>query len=286
MKPHILSLCSACLVAMILAGCNAPEPQPVAATDNAAPAPASPPAEPARAFGRGLHLVPGLGPLSLTASGQKFSGNLTYGNATPFEGIKEAKVDISAFGGDGKKVAGPMPVSLDKGEDLTVFVTGVPGDVALIPYKPKNYGSAPGKAKVAFIHAAKALPRMDVKIDGKSFRRNVKYGVATTYMTLAPGRHVMQVEYDKSLPPTVIEVEQPTILTEDEVGNVVAVEQPTPMQTVIPRAAIVSLKQEMDLMPGKVYELVAFHDEKKLPKLRLLEDRFVDTLSKAKPAEQ
>jgi len=273
---------------IVLGGCtaNAPQEAPQTATQVTAPAaaPANLPAEPARAYARGLHVVPGLGPLSLTANGVKFATGLTYGNATPFAGLKEAKVKIEAFGGDGKKVAGPMPVTLDKGEDLTVFVTGVPGDVALLPFKPKNHGPQAGKSKVAFVHAAKALPAMDVKIDGKSFRHGIKYGIATVYTVLSPGRHLMQVEYDKSLPPTVIEVEQPTIITEDEVGNVVAVEQPTPIQTVIPRAAIVTLKQEMDLMADKVYSVVVFHDEKKLPKLRLLEDKFADELAQAKPA--
>lgn len=278
--------------ALTVAGCNSNTPQnnetasaPEAATTNTT---ANAPAEPARAFGRGLHLVPGMGPISLVSSGQKFAGNLTYGNATPFEGIKEEKVKIEAYGGDGKSVAGPMPLTLDSGEDFTVLVTGLPGDVELMPFKHKNHGPQAGKAKVAFAHAAKVLPRVDVTIDGKPFRRDVKYGINTDYTVLPPGRHTMQVSYDKSLAPlvVVVQVEQPTVITEDTSGNVVSVEQPTPVQTVIPRKGIVTLTQDLDLIAGKVYSVAIFNDEKKLPKMRLLEDKFVPTLSTAKPAEQ
>ena len=277
--------------ACLLAGCNAPTQtttqtattQTASQTENASP---NAPGEPARAFARGLHLVPGMGLLSLTASGQKFSANLSYGNATPFEGIKEQKVEVKAFGADGKQVGGTVPIELDDGEDVTILVTGVPGDVSLLPFKHENHGVAAGKAKVAFVHAAKALPGVDVKVDGKSFRKNVKYRIATDYETFAPGRHVMQVSYDKSLAPVEVQIEQPTVITQDTEGNVLAVEQPTPVTKKIAREGILTLTQEMDLQAGKVYSVAVFHDEKRLPKLRLLEDKFVPTLSRAKPAEQ
>ena len=289
MKPFLpLGLFAACL----LAGCNNTATQTgtqtattetTTTTENAAP---NAPSEPARAWARGLHLVPGMGPLSLTADGQKFAANLSYGNATPFEGIKQQRVRVQAFGADGKSVAGPMPIELDDGEDLTILVTGVPGDVSLLPFEHKNHGATPGKAKVAFVHAAKALPAVDVKVDGKSFRKNVKYRIATDYETFPPGRHVMQVSYDKSLAPVEVQIEHPTVITQDTEGNVLAVEQPTPVTKKIAREGVLTLTQEMDLQAGKVYSVAVFHDEKRLPKLRLLEDKFVPTLSRAKPAEQ
>jgi hypothetical protein len=299
------------ITALAISGCqkvaqdvaqNVVEKLPASNASNAASVATTRPSEPVRAFARGLHLVPGLGPLSLTATrarssspasnptGQTFSKGLTFGNATPYEGIKEAagqgtKLQIQAYGSDGKKVVGPMPITLDPGEDLTVFVTGFPGDVELLPFKPKNYGTERGKAKVAFIHAGKALPKVDVSLDGKVIRDAAKFGIATRYHVLTPGRHFMEVQYDKSLPPTVIEVEQPTIITQDEMGNVVDVTQPPPSKTVVPRKTLVTLNQEMDLAPGKVYEVILFHGVNKVPQLRLLEDRFADELIKAKPAE-
>ena len=284
------------VVAQVMAGCgqNGQSTLPVAGNTATEEAAATRPAEPVRGFARGVHLVPGLGPISLRSGEQAFAANLTYGNAAPYEGIKEATkgnpaqgttLQVEAVGGDGKKVAGPMPVSLEPGEELTVFVTGVPGDVALLPFKPKNFGAERGQAKVAFIHAAKALPAVAVRIDGKSFRRSAKFGAATGYTVQAPGRHLMEVEYDKSLPPTVVKVEQPTVIIQDELGNVLDVTQPPPATTVVPRKTLVTLKQEMDLMADKVYEVVLFHGPNKLPQLRLLEDRFANELVKAKPAE-
>jgi hypothetical protein len=285
-----LSFFAVCL----LAGCDNTTTQTTTQTattettteNTVSTAPSDAPSEPARAFARGLHLVPGMGAVSLTANGQKFAANLSYGNATPFEGIKEQKVEIKAFGADGKQVGGTVPVDLDDGEDITILLTGVPGDVSLLPFEHKNHGVATGKAKIAFVHAAKALPGVDVKVDGKSFRKNVKYRVATDYETFAPGRHVMQVSYDKSLAPVEVQIEQPTVITQDTEGNVLAVEQPTPITQKVAREGILTLTEEMDLQPGKVYSVAVFHDEKRLPKLRLLEDKFVPTLSRAKPAER
>jgi hypothetical protein len=247
------------------------------------------PSEPVRGFARGVHLVPGLGPIALRSGQQTFANGVSFGIAAPYEGIKEVAksttLNIEAVEAGNVKVAGPMAVKLEPGEDLTVFATGVPGDVALLPFKPRNFGVQRGQAKVAFIHAAKALPAVEIRVDGKRFRRSVKYGVASSYTVLAPGRHLMEIAYDKSLPPTVVQVEQPTVITQDEMGNVLDVKQPPPTTTVIPQKAMVTLKQEMDLMANKVYEVVLFHGPNKVPHLRLLEDRFADDLAKSKPAE-
>lgn len=270
-------------VPFIFAGCQPAAPPP----NNAAPAPASTskPAEPVRGYVRALHLVPGLGPLSITANEAKVATGLTYGNGAPFVGVHDERVKIAAFGGDGKRVAGPVPIRLKGGEDLTVLVTGVPGDEVLLPWKHKNHGPVAGKAKVALVHAAKALPAVDIAIDGGSFRRNVKFGIATDYTTLAPGKHVMQVTYDKSIEPTVIQQEQPLVITKDTEGNILAVEQPTPIQQVIPQKRIITLTQELDLGAGKVYSVALFHDEGKRPKLRVMEDKFTPDVVRAPAAD-
>jgi hypothetical protein len=289
-----LSLAAAvCFCAL---GCNQNAQQSIPVLDKKAAeeAAATRPAERVRGFARGVHLVPGLGPISLRSAGKTFAAGVTYGNAAPYEGIPEAMqssgdqaaaLKVEAVGGDGKTVAGPMPVTLQAGEELTVFATGVPGKVALLPYKPKTFGAEKGKAKVAFIHAATTLPGVEVRIDGRTFRRSAKYGLATQYTMLEPGRHLMEVAHDKSLPPIVVQTEQPAIITQDTLGNVLDVTQPPPTTTVVPQKSVVTLKQEMDLQPGKVYEVVLFHGPNKVPSLRLLEDRFADALVKAKPAE-
>lgn len=284
MKPFVFLPFSALL---LLAGCTQTQ---TASTDNtvnnAAPAPASTsqPAQPVRGYLRALHAVPGAGTLSLTADAQKFAA-VEYGAATSFEGIRAQKVKISAFGGDGKKVAGPMALSLDGGEDVTVLVTGVPGDIVLLPWNHKNRGPQKGKAKIGFVHSAKALPAVEVKIDGKSFRRNVKFGIATDYTVVSPGQHQIQVIYDKSLAPQIVSVQQPTVITRDTAGNVLSVEQPTPIQTTIPRSQLVTLTQNVDLAADKVYSLAVFAGAAQLPKVRLMEDKFVPEVVRADNAE-
>lgn len=275
--------------ALLVAGC-AQNTQTVATTDGASavsatpvPASTSKPPLPVSGYLRALHAVPGAGTLSLKADDEKFA-SVDYGDASPFAGIHAEKVHVSAFGGDGKKVAGPLAMTLGGGEDATILVTGVPGDVVLLPWKHKNRGPEKGKAKIAFVHSAKSLPPVDVKIDGKSFRRNVKFGIATDYTMLVPGGHQIQVQFDKSLAPNIVEVEQPTVITKDAAGNTLAVEQPTPLQTVIPRSQIVTLTQDVTLFAGKVYSLAIFQDGAQLPKVRLMEDKFVPEVVKAPAA--
>ncbi len=244
--------------------------------NNAAPVSAttSKPQLPVRGYLRALHAVPGAGTLSLTADAEKFAAS-DYGDATPFAGIRAERVNISAFGSDEKKVAGPMPLPLSGGEDVTILVTGIPGDIVLLPWKHKNRGPEKGKSKLAFVHCAKSLPAMDLKIDGASFRRNVKFGIATDYTILSPGKHKIEVSYDKSLAPQIVLSEQPAVITKDEAGNVLGVEQPTPIASEIKRSQIVTLTQDFDLAAGKVYSLAVFTGAEKLPKVRLMEDKFV-----------
>ncbi len=272
---------------VFLAGCNQTQTATTdTAANNSAPAPASTskPAQPVRGYLRALHAVPGAGTLSLVADAEKFA-SASYGDASPFAGIHSERVKISAFGSDGKKVAGPMALSLDGGEDVTILVTGVPGNIVLLPWNHKNRGPEKGKAKIGFVHSAKQLPAVDVKIDGKSFRRNVKFGIATDYTTLSPGQHQIQVTYDKSLAPEIVSVEQPAVVTKDTEGNVLAVEQPTPVVTAVPRSQIVTLTQNVDLAAGKVYSLAVFAGAAQMPKVRLMEDKFVPEAVRAQDAE-
>ncbi len=275
--------------AFLVAGCaqNTPQTATTTTTTNAAPAPApastSKPAQPVRGYLRALHAVPGAGVLSLTADAQKFASS-DYGNVSQFEGIRAEKVKVSAFGSDGKKVAGPMPLTLDQGEDVTILVTGIPGDIVLLPWEHKNGGPEKNKSKIAFVHSAKALPAMDLTLDGKSLRRNVKFGIATDYFTLAPGAHQFQASYDKSLASQFVQTEQPAVVTQDEAGNVLNVEQPTPIQSEIKRSQIVTLTQDIDLVAGKVYSLAVFTGADKIPKVRLMEDKFAPELVRAKVA--
>ncbi len=271
-------------VSFLIAGCTQ-NSAPTASNSSAAPASAaaSQPAKPVRSYLRALHAVPGAGTLSLTADAQKFASS-DYGNVSQFEGVSAERVKVSAFGSDGKKIAGPMPLTLDGGEDVTVLVTGIPGDIVLLPWKHKNGGPQGSKAKIAFVHSAKALPAMDLSLDGKSLRRDVKFGIATDYFTLAPGKHQFQTSFDKSLAPQIVITEQPTIITKDEAGNVLGVAQPTPIQSEIKRSQIVTLTQEIDLMAGKVYSLAVFTGADKIPKVRLMEDKFANELAQAKTA--
>jgi hypothetical protein len=225
--------------------------------------------------------VPTAGALEIRSGDTSLVNGITFGNASsfvevPLKNPKGTKINFSAFGEGNTKLAGPMPLTLDSGEDLTVVVNGVPGDIVLLPFKHKNHGSQAGKAKIAFVHAAKGLPPVDILVDGKSFRKGVKYAVASDYVTLEPGRHTMQVNYVESKTP----ISVPTPILAPDVT-------PPPPMSIKPRQSV-QLTQDMDLAAGQVYTVIVFYDAERLPKLRLLEDRFVPTLKNApeKPVTQ
>ncbi len=276
--------------ALAFAGCNSPQESTTTVTE----VPQSPettvttttttttmenavaarPSEATGAFVRGVHVVPGAGPIELREESNSLVKGATFGNASPFVEValkenKGTKLRISAFGEGNTKVAGPMPVMVSGGEDLSVVVNGVPGNVVLMPFKHKNHGSAAGKAKIAFLHAAKGLPPVSITVDGKSFRKSVGYGIATDYETIAPGRHTMKVDYTESLAPVVAST---PILPPDVT--------PAPPVVVKPRQHV-ALTQEMDLVAGQVYSITVFYDAERIPKLTLLEDKFVPTLKNA-----
>jgi hypothetical protein len=256
----------------LLGGCNTQNEQTATTTTQSAPT-VVPTAQKSQAWVRGVHVVPGAGTTAIAINGKTITPHFGYGNACDFVAVEPGKLKITAMGANGKSIAGPMPVTLERGEDITVVVNGVQGDIALLPFKHKNGGPEKGQAKVAFMHAAKALPGVDVLIDDARYRGDVDYGVATDYKILNTGRHAMQIQYSKTLPVT----PAPTPILPPGTKVIATVPAPKPQATI-------TLTQELDLGPDKVYSVIVFHDAAKLPKLRLLEDKFAATLQSAPDA--
>jgi hypothetical protein len=273
-----------------------------------------------QAYVRAVHVVPGVGALDVIARDRDSDRDVVslrgtaFGNASNFAALPPDTYRIYAYGADGKSKAGPMPVRLEEGEDMTVVINGVPGDVALLPFKHKNGGPQAGQAKVAFMHGAKSLPAVDVLIDNNRYRGGVRYGVATDYRVLTPGRHTMQVRYRKTLPSLVyrdinavppeirarIKLPTPTpeptptaVPTPGEAEALNSVSPPVTTETEVmetrtktveirvPQYENITLTQQLDLAAGKVYSVIVFQDEAKLPKLSLLEDKFAAELKNA-----
>jgi hypothetical protein len=312
---------SICLLALAVAGCNNTGSSGGAGAPAVTqPASTTPTADTTQAYVRAVHVVPGVGALDVLArerDSERDVANLrgtTYGNASSFAALSPGRYRIYAYGTDGKSKAGPMPVTLEEGEDMTVVINGVPGDVALLPFKHKNGGPQAGQAKVAFMHAAKSLPAVDVLIDNNRYRGGVKYGVATDYRVLGAGRHTMQVTYRKTLPSLVFRdinavppemrariklptpTPEPTPTAIPAPGETAALNSVSPPVTTetevvetqtktveirVPQYENVTLTQQLDLAAGKVYSVIVFQDEAKLPRLRLLEDEFAAELKNA-----
>lgn len=248
---------------------SAGQPSSASQSGRAKPAQA-PPREAARAFVRGVHVVPGGPEVKLQAEGKAAGEAFGFGNASSFVAIEPGKkVKITALAASGAKLSGPMPVDLKSGDDLTVVVNGVPGDVALLPFKGESGGPATGKAKISFAHAAKELGEIEASIDGQKYRGGVDYGEGTEYKTLPPGQHTLSISYTR--PSGATPAPTPTLVP----GQISP--QPTPFKA----RESVTLQQPANLMAGKVYTLIVFYDAAKNPKARLLEDRFADTLASA-----
>lgn len=215
---------------------------------------------------RGVHVVPGGPDVKLQADGKAASDGFRFGNASSFAAIAPGdKVKITALSTSGAKLSGPMPVKLKSGDDLTVVVNGVPGDVALLPFRARSGGPETGKAKIDFAHAAKELGDIQVSIDGQKYRGKVRYGEDTEYKTLAPGQHTFSIAYTR--PSKAAPAPTPTLVP----GQV------SPQPTAARLRDSVTLQQPAELISGKVYTLIVFYDVAKNPKALLLEDRFAAT---------
>ena len=268
----------------ILTGCGAPATEetasnPAPATDNAlannVDTNTSAPIDVAelrktKAFVRGVHVVPGIGPVTLKLDEVKLDQPFDVATASSFVAVTpEKNLKITAIGTGNNVVSGPMPVDLEAGEDLTVVVNGVSGDVALLPLKSESGGPDAEKAKLSILHAAKGLNALKVEIDGQPFRGDVDYGEDTDYKMLAPGQHQLQITYSRQAAATPMPT--PTLMV-NQISK-----QPTPLQ---PREQI-TLTKPLDVAAGKVYSAVVYYDLQKLPQLKVLEDRFADTLQNA-----
>ncbi len=280
MSPRFLLLP---LCAMAFAGCNAPSETatttpataPVAqATTAETSAVAARPNEATGAFVRCIHVVPGAGSMELRDGDNSLMKGVEFGTASSFVEVplkdkKDTKLKISAFGDGNTHASGPMPVTVEGGEDLSVVINGVPGDIEMMPFKHKNHGSAPGKVKVAFLHAAKGLPGVDIMVDGKSFRKNVKYGINTDYETMAPGRHTMKVDYTETV-------------SADKLPTPVPLPGSAPApEVMVKQRQHIALTQDLDLVGGQVYSVTVYYDDKHLPRLLVAQDKFVPTLKNA-----
>jgi hypothetical protein len=282
MKPRALLIVPALLTTLV-AGCNtsqpaepAPQSAAPAATANSdeSQAAAQPTKQAARAFVRGVHVVPGGPPVKLQVDGKAAGELFTFGNASQFVAVEPGeKVKITALAASGAKLSGPMPVELERGDDLTVVVNGVPGDVALLPFDGESGGPEAGKSKISFAHAAKELGDVKISIDGQQYRDDVDYGDDTDYKTLPPGQHTFTISYSRAS--SAAPAPTPTLVP----GQISP--QPTPFK---PRESV-TLEQPANLLAGKVYTLVVFYDAARNPKARLLEDRFADTLQNAPKAQ-
>ncbi len=263
----------------LLAGCGAPATEsttasapPQTATNSTVSTDKSAPMDIAelrktKAFVRGVHVVPGIGPVSLKLDEVKLDQPFDVASASSFVAVTpEKNLKITAIGSANNVVSGPMPVDLEAGEDLTVVVNGVSGDVALLPLKSDSGGPDAEQAKLSILHAAKGLNALKIEIDGKPFRGDVEHGEDTDYKTLAPGQHQLKISYSQQAQAT--PVPTPTL-----VPNQIS-PQPTAFQ---PRQQI-TLTAPLDVAAGKVYSAIVYYDVQKLPQLKVLEDRFADTL--------
>lgn len=272
----------ATLGSAILSGCGAPatnesvsNPAPENVATNAVETSANAPIDVAelrktKAFVRGVHVVPGIGPVSLKLDDTKLDQPFDVANASAFIAVTPSEnLKITALGSANNVVSGPMPVALEAGEDLTVVVNGVSGDVALLPLKSESGGPDADGAKLSILHAAKGLNAVKVEIDDKPFRGDVDYGEDTDYKKLAPGSHTLKISYSRQSAATPMPT--PTLLPRQ------ISPQPTPLQA----REQITLTAPLDVAAGKVYSAIVYYNEQKLPQLKVLEDRFADTLQNA-----
>jgi len=220
---------------------------------------------------RGIHVVPGVGLFGLLVNRDVVVDGVTYGNASEFFPTASGKLRIAAISGQGQAVAGPLPVTLDGGEAMTVVISGGPGDITLLPFKHKKSALNSKAARLTFIHAAKALPPLDLRIDDALAGTGVSYGAANDYRDLKPGRHTLEVVEGQSPAPTSTPV--PTSTSRPGTPVLIPDGDGKPMRMDVVRRPFETLARQLNLVGGKSYSVIVFQDAKRRPQLRVLEDK-------------
>lgn len=137
----------------------------------------SDPHELVRAFVRAVHMVPGAGPVTVNVNGKAIATNLAFGDASEFVGLQGDKVKIHATrdhqitvtNADNKALGTPLPVDMERGEDVTIVIGGAPGKVTLTPFEHTSRGPEADQAKVAVLHADRTLGDVAISVDGKNW---------------------------------------------------------------------------------------------------------------------
>lgn len=263
---------------LVVSGCNQTPQNATTSADGVEPAPAevTDPHEPAPAYVRAVHTVRGAGPLALAIDDKKLIGDLTFGAASDFVGLHGEKIEVkddrdyrvTVLDAAGKAVGGPKKIDLDRGEDVTIVIGGTPGKITLETFDHDSHGATPEAAKLAVLHADPALPEIEIAIDNDRWKGDLEFGEVTDYRKVASGAHTMRVTYDKS---------RIGIVDDDDRADDSA------PATVRSRTAV-TLNQALNLEAGKVYSVIAFQDSNDLPKLRVLEDKFVPALARSPEA--
>ncbi len=273
---------AACLVSSLLAcalvGCDsnsAPSDQPLSSgrSAQAAQTAASPGKEAARAFVRGVNVVPGGPDLRLQVDGQAAGQPVRFGHTSSFVAIAPGKsVSISVLSTSGVVMSRPLLVGIKSGDHLTVAANGAPGAVGMLVFNSESGGPRAGKSKIAFLHAARGLGAVEAGVGGSRFRHSVGYGQGTEYQVLEPGIQWLSISY-----------ERPSSAAR-------AATTPRILNRVPPRPAPQRLRgnASLDYVPvlraGKVYTMILCYDAARKPIACLLADRFADTLQDASKA--
>jgi hypothetical protein len=209
------------LLAVGLAGCNDANQQ-TAATDippatvgvdsAGAPPSVSDPGKDVRGYVRAVHLVPGAPVVALMRGEQKIIDGVGFGEVSEFVGLGDEKTDIHAegkhqfsiAGPDGKTLAGPIEVDVEKGEDITLMITGSKEKVIITPYDSTSKPTM-DKARLAILYSPQLGPKdgkgplISVMMDDKTVPNTMDAGDDDVeYQDVEPGSHTVKVMSDKT----------------------------------------------------------------------------------------
>ena len=143
----------------------------------------------ARALGRFIHAVPGVGSATLRVRYGHDTVTLPpigFGQSTPWTDLPSGRFHWTLSGGDKTLAEGSSRVG--KGAYDMVFLDQASG-VSLGVYRARS--GQPGTSFVRVIHAAPELGAPELELDSKVAVKSLSFTQATPYLSVKPGRHTL-----------------------------------------------------------------------------------------------
>ena len=227
---------------------------------------------------RAINVAMGPKSVSVSLNNQAIAHDVTLGAASNLQSVPAGTSSLTAAGPDGKPVSVAVQTALKDGDRLTAVVTGGSDKLEVVPFIDAKPSASAGSARVTLLQASKDILTATPRIDAKSNPISLKFGEASTPIELAPGKHLVQVDFTRNMAAVAAPTPKPVAGAAAPKPSDPSKPAPTPIMIVPVQSGRLSVSA--DFQAGKEYSLVV-SVVGAVPHLWLVEDKGVEAAPSA-----